>query len=288
MTEDSNLQKKRVSILGCGWLGFPLAQRLIEEDISKIVKGSTTTLTNIPKFNVAGIEPFLIDLGKEYSLDDEKLKDFFNADILVIAVPPRSQHNEDGFYSKAINRILPFIHQSDIKEVIHISSTGVYPNSDKIAIESDVTEPGQSPLADMVLAENHIQSLSPKITTSILRLAGLLGYQRIPGRYVKGKKDLTTGEIPVNYIHRDDAVDIILHIIRNGVKSETFNVVAPLHPTRKEVYLKNCEDFDWEAPTFKEPERPEGFKIISGEKLDIYYNPTYKYANPLDFFYQPE
>ena len=35
------MQKETITILGCGWLGLPLAQTLVKEGYS--VKGSTTT-----------------------------------------------------------------------------------------------------------------------------------------------------------------------------------------------------------------------------------------------------
>ncbi len=52
----------KISILGCGWLGFPLAKALIENDFS--VKGSTTSTDKIGLLENAGIAPFLIELGE--------------------------------------------------------------------------------------------------------------------------------------------------------------------------------------------------------------------------------
>ncbi|TVQ69093.1 MAG: SDR family NAD(P)-dependent oxidoreductase, partial [Balneolaceae bacterium] len=37
---------QRISIMGCGWLGFPLGLRLLEQD--HFVRGSTTTKDKIP------------------------------------------------------------------------------------------------------------------------------------------------------------------------------------------------------------------------------------------------
>ena len=175
---------------------------------------------------------------------------------------------------------------SPVKEIIYISSTSIYPELNRTVTEEDVTSPEQSAAAAMVRAENLLIGLRPSKTVSILRLGGLLGYERIPGKYVKGQKDMTTGSIPVNYIHRDDAAAIIATIIETGVVNETFNIVAPFHPTRSEVYVSSCAQFGWEAPTFKEPEETPDFKIISADKLARFYDHAFLYADPLDFHYE--
>jgi nucleoside-diphosphate-sugar epimerase len=59
----------RISILGCGWLGFPLGIRLLERD--HFVRGSTTTKDKIPLLEEAGIEPYHIQqLDPRISGDD--------------------------------------------------------------------------------------------------------------------------------------------------------------------------------------------------------------------------
>ena len=43
----------KISILGCGWLGFPLAKSLVEKGFS--VKGSTTSENKLSILSTAGI-----------------------------------------------------------------------------------------------------------------------------------------------------------------------------------------------------------------------------------------
>ena len=52
----------KISILGCGWLGFPLAKALLEKGFS--VNGSTTSTEKLLSLKNAGISPFLIELGE--------------------------------------------------------------------------------------------------------------------------------------------------------------------------------------------------------------------------------
>jgi nucleoside-diphosphate-sugar epimerase len=99
---------------------------------------------------------------------------------------------------------------------------------------------------------------------------------------------MITGDIPVNYIHRDDAAGVIQTIIQQGIQNETFNITAPFHPTRSEVYADSCAQFGWEAPTFKVPEQHPAFKLISGDKFERAYQYEFKYPDPLLFYYQLE
>lgn len=52
----------KVSILGCGWLGFPLAKKLIE--IGFEVKGSTTTENKLAVLKSNKIAPYLLSFLK--------------------------------------------------------------------------------------------------------------------------------------------------------------------------------------------------------------------------------
>jgi hypothetical protein len=286
MDQNTKIEKKRISILGCGWLGLPLAQRLLADDISSQVKGSTTSLDKIKQFNALGIEGFIINLSPELSGDSSDIKTFFDSDVLIISIPPKLSKNEPDFHPRQIKSVIEAIKNSPVKEIIYISSTSIYPDLNRIVTEEDVTIPEQSPSPAMVEAENLLINLRGERTVSILRHGGLLGYNRIPGKYVKGQKDMTTGSIPVNYIHRDDAVEIITTILQKGVVNETFNIVSPLHPIRREIYKKSCAQFDWEVPTFKEPESGPDFKTISAEKLDSFYKYEFKFPDPLQFYYE--
>jgi 3-hydroxyisobutyrate dehydrogenase-like beta-hydroxyacid dehydrogenase len=54
---------KQISILGCGWLGSPLAKSLLEKGFS--VNGSTTSLEKITVLEKAGISAFQINLFED-------------------------------------------------------------------------------------------------------------------------------------------------------------------------------------------------------------------------------
>ena len=76
----------QISILGCGWLGLPLAKKLINNGNS--VKGSTTSENKLSTLEEAGINPFLIHVESDAILGNT---DTFLAEskILIIDIPPK-------------------------------------------------------------------------------------------------------------------------------------------------------------------------------------------------------
>ena len=286
MNKDPKIEKKRISILGCGWLGLQLAKRLRELDITSAIKGSTTSPEKLETFKNEGIQAFNFNLNPGFSVGEDIVNTFFDSDFLVISIPPRLGKNDPGFHPQQIASVAEAIKRSPVKEIIYISSTGIYPDLNRVVTEKDVVSADESAAPDMVTAENLLAELREERTVTVLRFGGLIGYERIPGKYVKGQKDMTTGSLPVNYIHPDDAVEIIVTMMQQGMVNETFNIVAPLHPTRREIYESTCAQFGWESPTFTEPETKPDYKIISAEKFSDMYIYSFRFPDPLHFKYQ--
>ncbi len=267
-----------VSILGCGWLGLPLAKLLMQEGYT--VKGSTTTPGKLPVLQEAGIDARLLQLNPEPA---GELSPLLDTDILIVDIPPKAGKFGDDFHPEQIRQLARAVGESAVKWVIYISSTSVYPELNREVTETDVVLPAESAAPALVTAEQTWLSMSGERMITVLRCGGLMGYERIPGKYVAGKT-VTTGEVPVNYIHRDDAAGIIAALLRNELTG-TYNVVAPLHPTRREVYEQSCRDLHVAMPFFVEPPETAPFKLISNQKLTNKLLYTYQYANPINFFY---
>ncbi|RRB03828.1 SDR family oxidoreductase [Larkinella rosea] len=274
---------KTISILGCGWLGFPLAEKLLDDGY--LVKGSTTSPEKLPGFWKRGLKPYQLRFSPEPEGDD--LADFLDTDVLIIDIPPKAGKEGDHFHPRQIQAVADGLQKTGAKipYIVYVSSTSIYPDLNREIIEDEVVTPDQSASPAFVEAEQIILALG---NSTVLRFGGLLGYNRIPGRYVAGKQGLTTGAVPVNYIHRDDGVGVIRALIEKPQPGQTFNVVSPEHPTREAVYRQNCADFGYETPTFAEPSEPAPFKIISPAKLMGTIAYSFQYENPLSFYYQPD
>lgn len=272
-----------ISILGCGWLGLPFGKYLTEKGVK--VKGSTTQAAKVELLKEAHIEPFILKFSTE--IEGDSVEEFLTSETLLINIPPRISLQKTDAHVEQIGLLLDKIKTSPIKNIIYISSTSVYPELNREVFENDVNMPDESGSATLVKAENLLKGFvkENQINLTILRCGGLMGYERIPAKYFSGWKGLTSGNTPVNYIHRDDLIRIIEVIIEQKLWNETFNIVSPIHPTRKEIYTKNCEELGFELPEFVEPSEPQPFKIINADKFIKATNYKFIYENPLSYYY---
>ncbi|RYF71716.1 MAG: SDR family NAD(P)-dependent oxidoreductase [Cytophagaceae bacterium] len=273
------MAQKTVSIIGCGWLGTPLAEKLLAAGF--VVKGSTTSADKVPLLRQKGIDVYQLSLNPE---PVGNLSTLLQTDILIVDIPPKAGKMGDAFHPEQINHLTNAVRNSSVSHVIYVSSTSVYPELSRVMVEEDVKTPDESAAPSLVQAEQYVEQLAPTCLTTILRCGGLMGYDRIPGKYVAGRT-VDSGSVPVNYLHQDDAVGLLVEIISLNLTG-IYNAVAPEHPTREAIYRKSCADFGYLLPTFVTPEKPVSYKTISVEKLVQATNYQFHYPNPLQFLYR--
>ena len=97
---DMGIQKK-VSILGCGWLGFPLAQRLLRDGFH--VNGSTTSPVKVAELKNAGIKAYPLEYQPNKKSHPH---DFFNVDILFLNIPFSRQLKDPRVYLQQIEAVI--------------------------------------------------------------------------------------------------------------------------------------------------------------------------------------
>lgn len=268
----------KISVLGCGWLGFPLAQRLVSKNFS--VKGSTTTESKLSLLKQNSIEPYLIHFPD--SLKDEKIEPFFDSDLLVLNTPPGRRDKEAlKRYPDIVNQVAQKSKDHSISWIIFASSTSVYNENGGFTSEEDA-EPGKASSASgeaLLKAEQAIKDSG--IDYTILRFGGLYGYGRHPVNYLSGKKNLTGAAKPVNLVHQVDCVNIIMEVIEQKKRNTIYNVVSDGHPPRKEFYESAARHFNMPLPTFRSKEEKD-YKVVSNAKVkrDLFYE--FSYPNPMD------
>jgi len=255
---------KTISLLGCGWLGLPLAKQLMEKGYT--VKGTTTTEDKITVLERAGVVPYLLALSEDSALIDFVALEAFLADsnCLIIAIPPKLRGAVKENFVLKIKNIIPSIEQSSIKNILFVSSTAVYKDTihfeewttvDSLA-EPD-TENGKQLLEVELLLQNVLS-----ITTTIVRMGGLIGEDRHPVKFLAGKKGIENPDAPVNLIHQNEAVALLISIIEQGEWGKTINGVAPYHPTRKVYYTEKALAMGLPIPEFNEEGISVGKRIL--------------------------
>ncbi|MEM6720602.1 MAG: SDR family oxidoreductase [Bacteroidota bacterium] len=267
---------KQISILGCGWLGLPLAKYFIAQNYT--IKGSTTSPEKASLLTEAGIQPYVFTLGA--SKNDDLLTDFLaGSDIVIINFPPRRIPDIANIYTAQILTILPFINEA--QKVIFVSSTSVYQNTNDWVSEELDCKPEKESGKAVLSAEQILLSVFPKRLT-ILRFAGLFGYDRVPGRFLAGKKELSNGRAPVNMIHQDDCIGLINAIVARDAWGEIINGCSDVHPIRKKFYVLAAKKLGLTPPEFKK-EDSVSFKKISNIKGKMLLHYNYIHPNPLVF-----
>lgn len=265
-----------ISILGCGWLGFPLAKALLNRKLK--VKGSTTSTVKFDLFRSTGIVPYLVQFNAE-SYEPE-LQDFLDSDILIIAVPPgrRSPGGPEN-YRKMTALLKPLLEENRrISKIIYISSTSVYPESNAVLTESAAVGPETESAMAILEFEKMLSGL--KIQSVILRLAGLIGPGRTPGRFFAGKTNIPNGLAPVNLIHLDDVIALINKLIDQKHAEGIYNGCAPVHPTKQEFYTLAAIAEALPLPEFIAEKK--AWKVIDTERTDRELNFRYTYSSPSD------
>jgi nucleoside-diphosphate-sugar epimerase len=254
---------QQISILGCGWLGIPLAKKLLENGFK--VKGSTTSQDKLSRLENIGVSPYLIALEEEKINGNmpEFLKD---SQLLIIAIPPKLRGNfTENFVSKIENSI-PFIKNSEIKKVLFVSSTSVYSDECEFVNEETIVNPISEAGKQLVASEKLLQDNSG-FETTVLRFGGLIGEDRNPVYYLARKTIIENPNAPINLIHQEDCIGIILKIISSNYWGNTLNAVAPFHPSRKIYYTQKAKESQLTLPEFEDSTTFVGKTILS-DKLE--------------------
>ncbi len=251
----------QISILGCGWLGLPLAKSLIHKGFQ--IKGSTTTEAKIPALEAAGIIPFKIALGQKN--EAKELSVFLEgSSILIINIPPKLRSGSGELFTDKIKQLLPAIEESGITKIIFVSSTSVYAETDSVFTEESNTNPTTESGKQLLETEQLLQRKT-NFSTTVLRFGGLIGNDRHPVFMLSGRDSIANPLAPVNLIHQTDCINMIESVINHSICNEVFNGVAPCLLTKKEYYTQKAAMLQLPPPLFDEA-TPSIKKRVDGSK----------------------
>ena len=256
------MKKETITILGCGWLGLPLAQALVKLGYS--VKGSTTREEHLEALHDAGIEPYLVQLDPEVNGDD--IVAFLQSDILIVNIPPARRDDIVEYHIEQFSSLIDALGQSPVRSVLFVSSTSVYPACNSEVIEEDAVDP-ETPAGQALLLVEEMLMQESGFQTTVLRFGGLVGYDRSPEKYLARMTEISHPDQPMNLIHRDDCVKIISEIIRLKQWGEVFNACSPVHPLRGEYYGRAAETSGIELPPLVSSAEPPPYKLVNSDKL---------------------
>jgi len=251
---------KGISILGCGWLGLPLAVSLIKKGY--LVKGSTTASEKLALLKDKQILPFAITLNTS-GISGNAAAFLDNSELLIINIPPGMRNNSEEKFSEKIAMLLPHIEKSGIKKVIFVSSTSVYGKASGVITEATTPQPITSSAKELLTAEELLHISTTQFATTVIRFGGLIGKDRHPVKFLAGRKNVVNPEGNINFIHQDDCIGLIETIIAKDFFGKTINGVYPHHPKRAAYYTEKSRQLSLESPQFDTTSPSETRKIFS-------------------------
>lgn len=249
---------KNLGIIGCGWLGSHIAERLSNQ---YEILATTTTESNIEDLESKGFNATLVSFPDEPNPEMKEWEVASQLDAIIIGIPFSGIRGMQVSMKERQQNLLKFL--GDFKgQLFLMSSTGVYPEIDK-----DFKEEDKSP--NEVESENFILEKFPQ--TNIMRLAGLMGDNRLLKNY-----NISNLDMLVNHIHYADICSVFEKMLENNSQSKVYNIVAPIHPNKEEVI--NAQKG---LPYFGE--RTTTGRTISPEKLIQELDFEFQYPDPRYF-----
>lgn len=253
-----------ISVLGCGWLGLPLAAELV--DAGHAVRGSTTTSGKLARLVEAGVVPDLIRLMPD---PGGEVDGFFASELLIVTLPP----SNGGDYLQQLTALVNAARAGSVQWIVFTSSTSVYHESDEVVDENDVVPPAAE--RGKMLRQAEALFVRSPVDATILRLGGLFGADRDPAGFLAGKTGVSGPDAPVNLVHRDDVIGVMRAIVDQNMRNGVFNVVADEHPPKRAYYRARAEALGLEPPEFDEEQVP--YKIVSNEKVKRVLDYTFRH-----------
>ena len=240
--------KKRIGVLGCGWLGLGLAQSYVADDF--VVHGSRQSKKDADSLQKYGIHGFAIQISENHVSGN--LSEFLHGvSRLFLTLPPGIRKNPKRNFVAVIQQLLPHIHKSKVKEVVFTSSTGVYGPQQGLVTPNTAPQSQTESGRQLFEVESILRS-QDGFSTQIVRLGGLLGDDRHPVKQLAKLPVVDNPQAPINLIHKVDAIGLLRYLADRAPWQSIYHGVAPWHPTKQDFYEQAAKEMQLPSPKFAE------------------------------------
>ncbi len=253
-----------VVIIGGGWLGLPLAESLAKKGYLV----TATYRTSIPRVS----EKITLERYDGSVVSESLQAHLSQAEVVFFTFPPPK---DGSSHSDQCRNIATFT-QNPCRFVF-TSTTGVYPNEDKVFTEGMVIATADSENKHLRTEFELREALKDRLT--IVRMAGLVGGGRFPVKNMSASGKIYNGSETVNLIHRIDAVRVLEFSATSDYCAVTLNACAPSHPDKQSYYTWMAEQLGIAPPKFEKG--PTGKTIQSDLLCSL--NFSFERPNPYDF-----
>jgi nucleoside-diphosphate-sugar epimerase len=286
-----------VGIVGCGWLGSALAHQLKAQGIT--VLATRSNIDNTEQLKSQGIDAEVLFLPAEQALLNSHA--IFNRQCLIIAITPQFRQGRVDYADKVKQLVESAKTGNCVEQIVLLSSSAIYNGlSGQVdeCIELDLSADKVSVLNDAEQAvlnfnENSGNESNDALANKnayVLRLSGLVGPNRHPGKFLLNGRLLKSPLAIVNLIHQQDAIGLIQALLKSDIRGGIFNGVSSTKVTKKQFYQTAASALGLPAPNFEESSlaSESEAKIVSGKKTQAALNYSFVYDDLLNWLDQGE
>ena len=227
-------------VIGCGFLGFPLAKRWCNAG-NKVFATSRHT-DRAEQFSAVGLHPIVLDTTEPDTVA-QLASETFDTVVVAVGMDRTRYDSVHQVYVDGLKNVLENLHD-DTGQVIYISSTGVFGDFGGDWVdESSPTDPLREGGKACLAAEQLLQESRFGDRATILRMAGLYGNERVPTKETVASKQWSklSPHGYLNLIHLDDAVSATCIAADQRLHGELF-LIADSNPTLRGEYYQHLAD----------------------------------------------
>lgn len=255
-----------VGIVGCGWLGTPLAKQLKAGGVSVVATSSQEAKVNILIEQGITAQQLLLP-ADEHSISSHNV---FTQQVLIIAITPGFKQKNTNYAEKVLQLVNAARLTKKVERIILISSTAIYNGLQGKVTESSELSYAAEKVEILNQAEQAVLNFSE--SSCVLRLAGLLGPNRHPGSFLVKKqqsvnKVLSNGRAQVNLIHQQDAIGLILALLEQDQAHGVFNGVSDTHVSKQDYYQAAAKSIKIAPPEFEDNNSDVVTRVVCGNKV---------------------
>jgi nucleoside-diphosphate-sugar epimerase len=243
----------RVLIVGCGYVGLPLAAELARQ--GHAVVGLRRSAATDAALRAAGVTPLQADLTHPETLT--RLSGDFDWVVNCVASGGGSAAEYRALYLEGMKNLVAWLtsRAKAAPRLVYTSSTGVYGQNDGSTVdETSPTAPASETARILVETEQVLLAAqrAQGFPAMILRAAGIYGPERgyLLKQFLAGEVRIEgEGGRVLNMIHRDDLIRAIIAALEHGGAGAIYNAADDEPVTQREF-------FQWLAAELHRPLPP--------------------------------
>ncbi|UOO81307.1 SDR family NAD(P)-dependent oxidoreductase [Uruburuella testudinis] len=243
------------AILGMGYLGRPLAEKLFEQGsrVAALKRRLTSDDINLP------VALDTADLNRVGVFQEAFWQQHWADKPVWICLLPPSALND---YPAVIGGWLALAQQFGVQHIVYAGSISVYGDGERVCDEHSPPQPATAGAVNIMAAEQLLlQSGVPHI--DILRLGGLYCAQRHPLTSLLKRSSIAGAHRPVNMLHRGWAVAALYQAACTPGGIRVRNIVEPQHPPKHQFYRAEAAKLGLPEAAFDMADRSGGKTVTT-------------------------